>query len=181
MVTRENVYGKSPLENVFNILSSVPQGHEKALKQALYNAIATLLLVASLGVGFGLFYILEPFVKPLIWALLVGSVLHPLKRTIEVRLTAWMGHLGETSKPLLLAVIMVPVHFIDDVSEFVGQTIRKYFYCIIWLCFGLMMALLIYTYIPNLFVSCLCAMWNFNCDIIWWLLHNMTSSMVRIL
>ncbi|KAK9875492.1 hypothetical protein WA026_007883 [Henosepilachna vigintioctopunctata] len=85
---------RSPLEGIFNIIGGgLPQGHDKPLKQALYNAVALLLLFLCCAAGWALFVILEPFMKPLMWALLVGSVLHPLKRslrdTFQIGLKSW--------------------------------------------------------------------------------------------
>jgi hypothetical protein len=75
--TPQSDYIKSPFEHVFNYL--IPQGHEKALRHALYNALALFLLMVCISVGYAVCFIMEPFMKPLLWALLCGSVLHPFK------------------------------------------------------------------------------------------------------
>lgn len=75
--TPQSDYIKSPFEHVFNYL--IPQGHEKALRHALYNALALFLLMVCTSVGYAVCFIMEPFMKPLLWALLCGSVLHPFK------------------------------------------------------------------------------------------------------
>ena len=73
----------SPLDHVFR---HVPKAHEKALRQAVYNVIAAATLG---GICFAAYYVqvvLEPFIMPMIWALLTGFVIHPYKTQLADRL-----------------------------------------------------------------------------------------------
>ena len=72
----------SPLDN---FLQYVPKEHEKAFRQALYNVFAmTIFLVAAVATYY-VSVVMQPFLFPIFWAVLVGFVLHPYK----VMLTGW--------------------------------------------------------------------------------------------
>jgi len=74
---------------VENFLSMLPMGHEKALKNALYNVLALVLSAFSILAFWTVYCVLEPFFKPLVWALLVGSVLHPFKANLSLWMRGW--------------------------------------------------------------------------------------------
>lgn len=77
---------------VENFLSMLPTGHEKALKSAFYNVLALVLSSFVILAFWTVYCILEPFFKPLLWALLVGTVLHPFK----ANLSGWTGNWSVT-------------------------------------------------------------------------------------
>ncbi|KAG8226009.1 hypothetical protein J437_LFUL015935, partial [Ladona fulva] len=104
----------SPFDTMFNF---IPQGHEKALKHALYNALAIFLMMICVSGVIAVFYILEPFIKPLLWALLCGSVLYPLKQTLADILKRWLEELDHSSTPLVFGMILVPIQVVDAMSE----------------------------------------------------------------
>jgi hypothetical protein len=74
---------------VENILNMLPIGHEKALKSAFYNVLALVLSTFVILAFWTVYCILEPFFKPLLWALLVGTVLHPFKANLSAWTRAW--------------------------------------------------------------------------------------------
>ncbi|XP_063905682.1 transmembrane protein 245 [Zophobas morio] len=143
---------RSPLESIFGIIGGLPQGHDKPVKHALYNAVALLLLVLCCAAAWALFLILEPFVKPLIWALLVGSVLHPLKRSLRDRFQAWFESLEVAHTPIVLGVVLLPINIINDLSDFIGDQIVKRLKFIVAVCVAIPVVLLIYNFTPKLIV-----------------------------
>lgn len=142
---------RSPFENVLNF---VPQGHEKALKHAFYNSLALLLLVVGGAAGWAVYYVLEPFIKPLLWAVLCGSVLHPFKHKIATGTRKWLQKLDRSSTPLLVGIFMMPFYLIDDMSEKVGGLIKKYLNVILTICVILPFLHVLYYYTPR-FVVCI--------------------------
>ncbi|XP_068081448.1 transmembrane protein 245 isoform X2 [Anabrus simplex] len=161
---------KSPFENVVNL---VPQGHEKAVKHGLYNALALLALLASLAAGWALYIILEPFFKPLMWALLCGSVLYPFKYSLAKSLQGWLDGLTISSTPLLVGVVIIPLQLIDEASEKVGNLIFRFFKYILAALGGSVLIFVVYNYTPHL---CSCLMWQLGVQTnvaIAWIIGNL--------
>lgn len=143
---------RSPLESIFGIIGGLPQGHDKPVKHALYNALALLLVFLGLAATYAVFVILEPFVKPLIWALLVGSVLHPLKRSLRDKFEAWFLFLEESHTPVVLGLVLLPINIVNDLSDFIGDLILKRIKFIVTICVAIPVVLLVYNYTPKLVI-----------------------------
>lgn len=144
---------RSPLESIFSVIGGLPQGHDKPVKHALYNAVALFLLFLCCATGYALYMILEPFVKPLIWAVLVGSALHPLKRSLRDRFQAWFEMLEVTNTPVIFGVILLPINIINDLSEFIGESLYNRIKLIIGVCVVIPMIHLIYYYTPKIIAT----------------------------
>lgn len=113
--------------NIFHMIGGLPQGHEKPLKHALYNAIALFLLGVCCAVGFALFLVLDPFFKPLLWALLVGSLLHPIKYSIATRMRKWFQKMEITNRPLIVGVVTIPIDILNEISKVINRAIQDYY------------------------------------------------------
>lgn len=146
---------RSGLVNIFSAIRSLPQGHDKPVKQALYNTVALFMLMVCCAAGYALYIIFQPFMKPLMWALLVGSTLHPLKRSLRDRFQTWFQNLEINNTPIVFGVILVPVNIVNDVSEFIGKHTWKRLKLIIVIGIIVPIILLIYNYTPKLIVKVL--------------------------
>ncbi|XP_033228486.1 transmembrane protein 245 [Belonocnema kinseyi] len=145
------------MDNLLNKFSGFSAGHEKALKQGIYNAVALLLLSLICSAGYGLYIVLSPFVKPLIWALLCGSVLFPFKCSLATTVHSWFSWSEASHRPLAVNLTMIPVYIVDDVSEIIGSFLRKHFkYIFGAVSFGTIGSL-VYNYMPNIFM---CLVWR---------------------
>lgn len=150
---------RSPFEHILNMfqLSGIPQGHEKPLKHAFYNAAALFLLFVSCLATYGLYLILRPFIKPLFWALLVGSVLYPVKRDLSEQIKIWFINLEESNMSIVIGVMHLPVKFIDYLSEMLGSWIYNHAKIIIILTVGLPSLHCFYYYTP---INLACIIWK---------------------
>ncbi|CAE1308736.1 unnamed protein product [Acanthosepion pharaonis] len=121
-------YFRSSFDNVFQIL---PQGHEKALKKALYNTAANFFVIfASLVVVAG-YFVLQAFLRPLLWAVLCGTFLYPFKRTLTSGLRSWLQGLDQSGTPFAAGLVLLPLKSVHDVSEmtlfFLGFILSSFF------------------------------------------------------
>lgn len=108
---------------VERVISLLPRGHEEAMKQAFYNVAAIFLFILMAGATMAVYFILEPFVKPLLWAILVGSVLHPVKQKSVVVTSNWLSELREANTLLIFGFLSVPLQVINKSAEWMGTTL----------------------------------------------------------
>ncbi|KYM90363.1 Transmembrane protein C9orf5 [Atta colombica] len=148
----ENI--RSPMDNLFNMLSGFSAGQEKALKQGIYNAVALFFLCLVSVAGYGLYIILRPFVKPLIWALLCGSVLFPFKCLLVTAVQSWFTKVEASRTLLIVNVSLLPVHIFDNVSERVGSFLWMHMKYIVWTVLLALVAVGLYHFTPNV-IMCL--------------------------
>lgn len=118
---------QSPFENIFNIIGGITEGNEKPMKHGFYNAFALFILTICCAAVYVLFLILEPFFKPLFWALLVGSILHPFKYKIARKIKAWFENLDKTDTCLLFGLMVTPVNLINYASDTVGHKFKEHY------------------------------------------------------
>lgn len=147
-------HARSPMDNLFNMLSSFSAGHEKALKQGIYNAVALSFFCLVSAAGYGLYIILRPFVKPLVWALLCGSVLFPFKYSLATTVQSWFTKTEASHTPLIVNISLLPVYIFNNVSENLGSFLwshSKYIVGTILLVLG---TLGVYHYTPTI-ITCL--------------------------
>lgn len=171
---------KSPFGSIMNFLNVIPRGHEKALKQAFFNAGALFILFLCGAAGWALFYILEPFMKPLIWALLIGSVVHPFKYFLTTKFELWFHDLTVSSTPLFLGFFLLPIHLVDDLSESIGNVLKNYIKILTILGTGVMIAFLVYTYTPYFFVNLMCSVWYINNSVLLFIMDSLSIYTVRL-
>lgn len=102
----------------------VPPGHEKALRQAFYTAAAVLFMAAACVAAFYVYHVLEIFIKPLMWALLIGSFLFPFKYSLNSALETWITEQEESGRPLIIASALLPISVFDNVAETIGSFVK---------------------------------------------------------
>uniref|UniRef100_A0A914IAV4 Transmembrane protein n=1 Tax=Globodera rostochiensis TaxID=31243 RepID=A0A914IAV4_GLORO len=102
-----------------------------ALQFAFYNTLLFSLLGICLASIFAVYRMLYLFLMPILWALLVGTVLFPLKRMISDSLKSWLNRLDGENRPLLVGVAFLPVQSILQISFWVyGKMLSFNGFCI---------------------------------------------------
>lgn len=113
-------YFSSPFNAV---LSSVGHQHEKALRQAFYNTAALLFVALSAGAAVAVYFVLESFLRPLLWAGLCGAFLHPFKTSLSQALRGWLKSLNESNTPFAVGAVVLPFHLLNKCSDILGSLI----------------------------------------------------------
>ncbi|XP_076305231.1 transmembrane protein 245-like isoform X2 [Tachypleus tridentatus] len=145
-------YLRSPLD----VLNFVPGGHEKALKQAFYSTAAILFVIFAFTAAVPVYFVFEPFIEPLLWAVLFGSFLHPFKQKLTVLFRGWLKGLRQDGAPLALGLVICPFKIIDGISEGIGYFLLQYVKVFLGLGIGLPLLCFIYGLLPETFSSDLC-------------------------
>lgn len=121
---------------VERVISLIPRGHEEAMKQAFYNVAAICLFITMAGAAMAVYFILEPFVKPLLWAILVGSVLHPIKQKSTLIACNWLSRLKEENNLLVFGCLSVPLQVVNKSAEWMGNGLVSHLKLIVSLTVG---------------------------------------------
>lgn len=82
---------------------------DEAWEQAMLNAFAFLGLFVAGCIALAVYYVLEPFLHSLLWAALIGTLLHPLKYRSTATIRRWLQYLERSSIPLSLGLVLSPV------------------------------------------------------------------------
>jgi len=114
---------RSQFGSVFQIL---PEGHDKPLKQAFYSTAATLFVVLACLAAVAVYHILLPFIRPLLWALLCGTVLFPLKYRLVTTSRLWLSGLRKSGTPLILGTVLLPVTVADSAVTKAASILQCY-------------------------------------------------------
>ncbi|CAI2724894.1 unnamed protein product [Schistosoma spindalis] len=80
----------------------------KAIRQAFYNAAAFIILSFICVAILAVYYTLQVFVRPLLWAVLCGTVLYPFKNSLTDVIRGWVRRVDAEDQLLLVETVVVP-------------------------------------------------------------------------
>lgn len=90
----------------------MPTDREKALKHAIINALAIVIVIFFMATLYGINAMLMPFFRPLLLALLFGSFLHPMKLSLSQFFKQILKEICEDDVPIL-AGFTIPFKIFD--------------------------------------------------------------------
>ena len=119
---------------------------EEAWMQACYNAAALLFLFITGCIVVSVYWVMEPFLHPLLWALLVGMVLHPFKYMSTSGITYWLKNVQKSGAPLSVAVVFTPLVFFNFLSHKLEHIVVKSWKAITGIALGIVVLLVMYVF-----------------------------------
>ena len=107
--------------------TSLVQKQEEAWTQACFNAVAFVFVFVTGCVCLAVYYVLEPFLHPLMWAVLIGMVLHPFKYAGTSQIKEWLTYLDTSGIPLSVGLLLSPAFVFNWLTQYF-----EYFFMSSW-------------------------------------------------
>ena len=169
MASASSGAARTPLESVF---SYIPPSHEKGVKQALFNVAALAGVITVGAIGLATYSVFQPFIKPLLWALLLGTVTHPVKRRLTAAARRWLADLERSGSPLFLHLLLAPVWAFDATTDAIGNAAVRHIRALAAFVVAIAVVNVVWFYTPNVLLALL---WLFSHGVIGNLLWLLTS------
>lgn len=109
-------------DSVLNKLIRMRTRNHESFKVAMYN----LLVVGGVVAFVAVCLILGPFVKPLLWAFLMGAVLFPFKRRLAQLLNGWFEQLEERDSHILVGICLAPFEATESCGRFLIGWLKEH-------------------------------------------------------
>lgn len=90
---------------------------EDAWLQAVYNAVVFSMVGVVICIMIAVYFILEPFLYPLLWAVLTGAFLFQFKHSSTARIKQWLVYISDSGVPLAAGLLISPISFVNFVHN----------------------------------------------------------------
>ncbi|XP_061393346.1 transmembrane protein 245 isoform X2 [Musca vetustissima] len=109
-------------DSVLNKLMRIRSQNHESFKAAMYN----FLIAAGVAAFVAVCFILGPFVRPLLWAFLMGAVLFPFKRKLAQLLNNWFEKLEERDSNVFVSLCLAPLEATESCGSFLVNWLKEH-------------------------------------------------------
>lgn len=135
-----------------NLKNNVTQ--QTQLKAAIYNFVIAAVVASCVAVCL----VMGPFLKPLLWALLVGAVLFPFKYSMASSLKCWFQRLEDENTHLLVGIALAPIEAVESFGAYLWTSFMNHMQLLIGGTVGLLALRLFISYAPK---GIFCVAWRY--------------------
>ncbi|KAL5283780.1 TMEM245 family protein [Megaselia abdita] len=114
-------------DSVLNKIYQMGSSNNQSFKAAMYN----FLIAVAFAVFAAVCIILAPFVKPLLWAFLMGAVLFPFKRKLAQLLKKWFDKLEENETNVFVGMCLAPVQTTEHSGRILVNWLKEHWQIIV--------------------------------------------------
>ena len=97
---------RSPAVDVFTNLINKAKGND--ITNAILNSLTICFVILLIGTLVAVYFVLEPFLRPLLWALLIGSALFPFKHRLTRVTKAWLQDIRRCNNSVTIQSATLP-------------------------------------------------------------------------
>uniref|UniRef100_A0AC34RE70 AI-2E family transporter n=1 Tax=Panagrolaimus sp. JU765 TaxID=591449 RepID=A0AC34RE70_9BILA len=110
--------------------------HRFAMKLAGFNMLFLLLGGIILAGAYSLYRMMDMFILAMVWAVLVGTVLFPIKYKLGKKFEDWLNHLDVTDTPFVIGLAKLPFDRFNALSDGMFEVLWSIngLYCCIFFC-----------------------------------------------
>lgn len=112
--------------------------------QAYCNGVTIVVLLVAGCICWAVYCVLEPFLRPLLWAVLFGTILHPFKNKWTKRISQWLDGLEGNSIPLSAGLVLSPLFLFNYLSKLLEATVISHSRTILGAALGVVVLWLLY-------------------------------------
>ena len=120
--------------------------------QACYNAVVLVFVFITGCIIVAVYYVLEPFLYPLLWAILIGMFLHPFQHTSTSMIKEWVKYLESSNIPLSVGLILSPVFLFNRIAQYLEYLAMSNWKSLLYTSLGTVCLLLVYVFNVPLYV-----------------------------
>lgn len=134
---------------------NLKNANQSSMKGALYNFAIVIVVAAIVAVCL----VLGPFLKPLLWSVLIGAVLFPFKSSMSFSLKRWFRRLEQDDTHLLVGIALAPLEALEAFGRYLSSAFVRHMQILIGGAVSLLLLGLFVSYAPKGF---LCAVWKWT-------------------